>query len=397
MAPFREGTMDSPLAARLARLGAEGGFEVLARARALEAKGRKILHLQLGEPDFPTPQHVVDAGANALREGWTRYGPAAGLMDFRQAVADHVGASRGVPVAAEEVVVGPGAKPLIFYAIVALVDPGDEVLCPDPAYPTYESVTRLVGGVPVPYGLPESRAFAPDPAEIAARITPRTKLVVLNSPGNPCGGVTSREDLEALAEALRPTRAWVLSDEIYGEILYGGRHASILSVPGMKERTVLVDGFSKCWSMTGWRLGYGVLPVPVAQAVTRLQVNAVSCPSPSVQRAGLAALQGPRTFVDTMVAEFRARRDAFVADLNTVKGFRCLPPKGAFYAWVNVEGTGRNGKEIADLLLAEAGVACVSGASFGAPGDRYIRFSFATSREILGAAVAAMRSVLGAA
>ena len=389
--------MDTVLARRMSLLGTESAFEVLARVRALEAKGKKVIHLQLGEPDFPTPAHVVEAGAAALREGWTRYGPAAGLMDFRQALAASAGAARGVPVAAEEVVVAPGAKPIIFYALLALVDDGDEVLVPDPAYPTYDSVTRLAGGKPVPYGLPERNGFAPDPDELASLITPRTKVVVLNSPGNPCGGVASAADLTRIAEVLRPTGAWVMSDEIYADILFEGEHRSILSLPGMRERTVVVDGFSKNFSMTGWRLGFGLMPTSLVPAVTRLQINAVSCPSPSVQRAGLAALKGPRDFVDTMVREFRVRRDLFVADLNTVRGFRCLPPRGAFYAWVNIEGTGKTGREVADLLLSEGGVAGVSGASFGASGERFIRFSFAASRENLAAAAEAMRRVFGRA
>ncbi len=387
--------MEPPFARRMAVLGTETAFDVLARALALEAQGRSVLHLEMGEPDFPTPGFVVEAGVEALRGGWTRYGPAAGQADLRAAVAARVASTRGVPVDPDEVVVAPGAKPILFHAILALVEEGDEILLPLVGFPIYESMARFAGGTCVFYDLPEERGFSPDPARIASLLTPRTKLLVLNSPGNPCGGVSTAQDLERIAEAVRATRAWVLSDEIYADFVYEGGHASILSCAGMKERTVLADGFSKSWSMTGWRAGWGVMPVEMARAVTRLQINATSSTASFTQRAGLAALRGPREPVERMVAEFRVRRDAFVAGLNRVRGFRCLPPRGAFYAFPSVRGTGFDSKEVASRILEEAGVACVAGTAFGAGGEGFVRFSFAASRESLQEAVERLQGLFG--
>ena len=389
--------MELPLAARMERLGTETAFEVLARAKALEAEGRDILHLEVGEPDFDTPSFVVDAAAEALRGGWTRYGPAPGLPEVRHAVAERTAATRGVPVRPEEVVVSPGAKPLLFFTALALVDEGDEVLVPDPGFPIYASVARFAGGTVVPYSLPEARGFAPDPDEIASLLTPRTKLVVLNSPGNPAGGVLGGADLDRTAEAIRASDAWVLSDEIYADFLYDGTHESILARPGMRERTVLVDGMSKSWAMTGWRAGWGVMPEALAERVTRLQINSVSCTASFTQRAMAAALAGPRDSVLEMVAAFRRRRDLLVEGLNSVRGFRCALPRGAFYVFPSVEGTGRSGREVAGDLLEEAGVACVPGTSFGASGERFVRFSFARSEARLLEAVDRIRERYGAA
>ena len=389
--------MEPPFARRMASLGTETAFDVLARARALEADGRKVIHLEMGEPDFRTPGFVVDAGVEALRAGWTKYGPAAGQPDLRAAVAERTAARCGVPVSPEEVVVTPGAKPVLFHAFLALVEEGDEVLLPDTGFPIYESMARFTGGTCVTYRLPEARGFAPDPAEIASLLTPRTKLLVLNSPGNPCGGVSTAEDLEAMAAAVRRSRSWILSDEIYSDFVYEGVHASILSRPGMKERTVLVDGFSKSWAMTGWRAGWGVMPAAMAAALTRLQINATSNAASFTQRAGLAALRGPHEAVDRMVAEFRARRDAFAAGLNTVKGFRCVPPRGAFYAFPSVRWTGLSSREAASRILEEAGVACVAGTAFGAGGEGFVRFSFAASREALDGAVVRLQGLFGRA
>lgn len=389
--------MEPPLARRMERLGTETAFEVLARARALEARGRSVLHLEVGEPDFPTPEAVVEAGVEALRGGWTKYGPAPGFPDLRAAIAEHVARTRGVPVDPAGVVVTPGAKPVLFHATLALVEEGDEVLLPEVGFPIYESMARFAGGTPVFYPLPPERGFAPDPAAVAARLTPRTKLLVLNSPGNPAGGVSSPADLDALAEALRPTRTFVMTDEIYADFVYEGAHASLLSRPGMRERTVLVDGFSKSFAMTGWRIGWGVMPPALAAAVTRLQVNATSSTASFTQRAGLAALRGPRDPVERMVAAFRERRDAFVAGLATVRGFAGALPRGAFYAFPSVRGTGLTSKEAADRMLEEAGVACVAGTSFGAAGEGFVRFSFAASRQVLEEAVERLRALFGAA
>jgi aspartate/methionine/tyrosine aminotransferase len=375
------------LAQRMSRIGVESAFDVLVRARALEAQGRNVIHLEIGEPDFPSPAHVIEAGKQALDEGWTHYGPTQGLPDLRQAIAAHISRTRGIPVGPQHVSVVPGGKPIIFFPMLALLEDGDEVIYPNPGFPIYESMIRFCGARPVAMPLEESRGFSFDLNRFASLLTDRTKMVVLNSPQNPTGGVIPREDLKVIADLVRERDLIVLSDEIYSEIFYGERPTSITEFPGMQEKTIILDGFSKTYAMTGWRMGYGVMPEWLVDAVNKLMVNSNSCTASFTQRAGIAALTGPRHEVDAMVAEFRRRRDAFVAGLNRIPGFRCALPGGAFYAFANVTGTGIGSKELADYLLYEAGVAGLNGASFGEYGDGYIRFSYANSLENLMEAV----------
>ena len=369
------------LAERMSRLGTETAFEVLARAKALEAQGREIIHLEIGEPDFDTPAHIKAAAVRALEEGWTHYTPAAGILALREAIADYIRRTRGIPVGPEHVVVVPGGKPIMFFAILALVEEGDEVIYPNPGFPIYESMIRFVGARPVPLRLRMENEFRVDVEELARLITPRTRMLILNSPANPTGGVLTREDLEAIAELCLKHDLVVLSDEIYSRILYEGEHISIASFPGMLERTIILDGFSKTYAMTGWRLGYGVMPEPLAEAVTRLMINSNSCTAAFTQIAGIAALTGPQDEVDRMVAAFRERREVMVEGLNRLPGFRCLKPKGAFYAFPNIEGTGMSSRELAHYLLEEAGVAVLSGTAFGEYGEGFLRLSFANSIE----------------
>ncbi len=373
-----------PFASAVAsRLGTETAFEVLSRARALERQGRSVVHLEIGEPDFDSPPHVVDAAVQALREGHTHYTPSAGIPELREAVARYVSRTRGIAVDPSEVVVTPGGKPVMAFTVLALVDPGDEVVYPDPGFPIYESLVRWVGATPKPLRLREEREFRVDPDELASLVGPRTKLVILNSPHNPCGSVLSRQDVEAIAEVCLRWGAWVLSDEIYSRILYDAEHHSIAAVPGMRERTVILDGFSKTYAMTGWRLGYGVMPPQLADVVTRFAVNVYSCPTAFAQVAGIAALEGPQDAVDAMVAEFRRRRDRVVQGLNAMDGIRCTTPRGAFYAFPNVSALDPDGKAFADYLLEEAGVAALSGTAFGPGGRGYLRISYATSLQNL--------------
>ncbi|MBL8173385.1 MAG: pyridoxal phosphate-dependent aminotransferase [Bryobacterales bacterium] len=384
-----------PLADRMNRLLVEGAFEVLQRAKALEAQGRSIVHLEIGEPDFQTPQHVVDAGKKALDEGWTHYGPTPGFPDFRQAIAQYVSSTRGIPVGVENVCVVPGGKPIIFFPILALVEPGDEVIYPNPGFPIYESMIRFAGGVPVPIPLLEDRSFSFDLNVLRERISDKTKMLILNSPQNPTGGVIPHEDIVEIANLVRGRNLVVLSDEIYTRIYFGQKPSSIAAEPGMAGKTIILDGFSKTYAMTGWRLGYGVMPAYLAEAVSKLMVNSNSCTASFTQRAGLAALTGPQNEVDRMVAEFRRRRDAFVAGLNALPGFRCNIPEGAFYAFPNIKGTGRESKELANALLNDAGVACLSGTAFGEYGQGYLRFSIANSYENLMEALERMKKYFG--
>jgi aspartate/methionine/tyrosine aminotransferase len=365
----------------MAGLGTETAFEVLARARELERQGKSVVHLEIGEPDFDTPAHIKEAAVKALRDGYTHYTPSAGLPETREAIAQHVETTRKIPVHPDEVVVTPGSKPIMFFAILALVDPGDEVVCPDPGYPIYESVARFVGAIPRPLVLREERGFRVDPDELRRLITPKTKLVVLNSPHNPCGSVLTHEDITAVASAVQRSNALVLSDEIYWQIMYEGTHASIASVPGMKDRTIILDGFSKAYAMTGWRLGFGVMRKDLAARITQLMVNSNSCAAAFTQIAGIAALRGPREPIERMVAEFRRRRDVIVAGLNAIDGITCTMPAGAFYAFPNVGRVDMDSKRLADFLLTEAGVACLSGTAFGQRGRGYLRFSYANSVE----------------
>ncbi|MDX2182086.1 MAG: pyridoxal phosphate-dependent aminotransferase [Bryobacteraceae bacterium] len=382
------------LAERIARLDSETAFEVLVKARALEAHGKSVVHLEIGQPDFRTPRHIVEAGQRALDEGYTRYGPTPGDPELRAAIANHMRETRNIDVDAANVCVVPGGKPVMFYAILALVDPGDEVIYPNPGFPIYESMIKFAEGVPVPIPLVEDRQFSFDLDVFRAKLTNRTKLVILNSPQNPTGGVIPESDLREIASLLRGRNTLVLSDEIYSRMYYGAPPVSIASLDGMLDRTVILDGFSKIYAMTGWRLGYAVAPQPVIAAMDRLMVNSNSCTASFTQRAGLAALTGPQDEPLAMVAEFRRRRDTFVAALNTLPGFRCPTPEGAFYAFPNITGTGYSSRELADRLLNEAGVACLSGTSFGAYGEGYLRFSYAASLELLNEAVDRMRRFL---
>jgi aspartate/methionine/tyrosine aminotransferase len=375
------------LAKRMSRLGTETAFEVLVRARALEAKGKDIIHLEIGEPDFDTPSNVVEAGVKALKGGWTHYGPSAGLPTLREAVAKEVSRSRGVPVSVDEVVVVPGGKPIIFFAILALVEEGDEVLYPNPGFPIYESMIDFVGAKAVPIHLREAIDFRLDVNELADAITDRTKLIIINSPQNPTGGVLTEQDIRDIAAAIGDREIMVLSDEIYSRLIFEGRHFSIMSIPEMRERTILLDGFSKTYAMTGWRMGYGVMRPDLAAHISRLMTNSNSCTASFTQVAGIEALRGDQSSVDQMCAEFKRRRDSFVGDLNKIKGFHCRVPKGAFYTFPNIKETGWSSKKLADALLDEAGVACLSGTAFGSFGEGYIRFSIANSLENLNRAL----------
>jgi aspartate/methionine/tyrosine aminotransferase len=371
------------LARRMSRLGTETAFEVLNKARALERQGKSIIHLEIGEPDFDTPANVVEAAVDALHKGWTHYGPSAGLPELRQTIADYVSRTRGVKVSADEVVVVPGGKPIIFFTILALIDEGDEVIYPNPGFPIYESMIHYVGGRAVPIHLREDRDFSLDVDELAALITDRTRLIILNSPHNPTGGVIERRDVEQVAKVIGERNILVLSDEIYSRLLFEGEHFSIMSVPGMQERTILLDGFSKTYAMTGWRMGYGVMRADLAAHIARLMTNSNSCTASFTQMAGIEALRGDQSSVDHMCAEFKRRREVFVAGLNKIKGFSCRMPKGAFYVFPNITKTGWKSKPLADALLDQAGVAALSGTAFGDFGEGYLRFSVANSLENL--------------
>ncbi|HEY2842438.1 MAG TPA: pyridoxal phosphate-dependent aminotransferase [Bryobacteraceae bacterium] len=377
----------------MSRIGVESAFEVLVKARALEKQGKSVIHLEIGEPDFPTPQHVIEAGKQALDQGWTKYGPTQGLPELRESIAAYISRTRGISVGPQNVCVVPGGKPVMYFAIVALLEAGDEAIYPNPGFPIYESMIKFQGAKAVPIPLVESRGFSFDLDLFEKLLTDRTKLVILNSPANPTGGIMPAEDVERLADILRKRDVMVLSDEIYSRIVYTGEPVSIASFPGMLEKTIILDGFSKTYSMTGWRLGYGVMPEWLADAVVKLMVNSNSCTASFTQRAGIAALDGPQDDVDKMVAEFRRRRDFIVKGLNGIPGIRCSEPAGAFYAFPNVTGTGLPSKELADMLLYEAGVACLDGNCFGAHGDGYLRFSYANSLENIQEALNRIRKI----
>jgi aspartate aminotransferase len=382
------------LAERMNRIGIETAFEVLVRARALEAQGRDIIHLEIGEPDFDTPRHIVEAGKQALDQGWTHYGPTQGLPELREAIASYICRTRGIRVGAEHVCVVPGGKPIIFFPLMALLEPGDEVIYPNPGFPIYESMINFLGARPVPIPLVEERGFSFDLNVLKDSLSSKTKMLILNSPHNPTGGVIPADDVRAIADLVRDRDLIVLSDEIYTRIYFDEEPLSITTLPGMLEKTIILDGFSKTYAMTGWRMGYGVMPAWLVDPVNKLMVNSNSCTASFTQRAGIAALNGPQDAVTTMVEEFRRRRDAFCAGLNTLPGFRCAIPGGAFYAFPNVEGTGWKSKDLADALLQKAGVACLSGTAFGAYGDGYLRFSIANSYEKLMDAVERIRKFL---
>jgi aspartate/methionine/tyrosine aminotransferase len=384
------------LAERMSRIGVETAFEVLVRARALEAQGRDIIHLEIGEPDFDTPRHIVEAGKQALDQGWTHYGPTQGLPELREAIASYICRTRGIRVGAEHVCVVPGGKPIIFFPLMALLEPGDEVIYPNPGFPIYESMINFLGAKPVPIPLVEDRGFSFDLNVLADSLSPKTKMLILNSPHNPTGGVIPAADVRAIADLVRDRDLIILSDEIYSRIYFDEEPLSITTLPGMLEKTIILDGFSKTYAMTGWRMGYGVMPAWLVDPVNKLMVNSNSCTASFTQRAGIAALNGPQDDVKKMVEEFRVRRDAFCAALNTLPGFRCAIPGGAFYAFPNVAGTGWKSKDLADALLQKAGVACLSGTAFGAYGDGYLRFSIANPYEKLMDAVERIRKFLTA-
>jgi aspartate/methionine/tyrosine aminotransferase len=375
------------LAERMSRLGTESAFQVLNRARELERQGKSVVHLEIGEPDFATPANIVGVAVDALHAGWTHYGPSVGYPELRETIAAEVSRTRGVQVSPDEVVVVPGGKPIIFFSILALVNEGDEVIYPNPGFPIYESMIRYVGGKAVPIRLREPRDFAFDVDEFSSLIRDRTRLIVLNSPQNPTGGVLTKRDIEQITEAIGDRNVFILSDEIYSRLIFEGRNHSILSEPGFKDRTILLDGFSKTYAMTGWRIGYGVMRADLATHVGRLMTNSNSCTASFTQMAGIEALRGDQSSVEHMRDEFRSRAGMFVTGLNRVSGFSCRMPKGAFYAFPNITATGWKSKALADALLDEAGVACLSGTAFGEFGEGYLRFSVANSMENLSKAL----------
>ncbi len=368
------------LAKRMERLGTETAFVVLARAKALEAEGQDIVHLEIGEPDFDTPTNIIDKAIEALRGGYTHYGPAAGLPDVRKVFAEYIARDRGIGVGPQNIVVVPGGKPIIYYTLTALVDEGDEVIYPNPGFPIYESVINFLGARAVPLRLAEENAFSFSVEDLAARISDKTKMLILNSPQNPTGGVLSADDMDAIAELAVKHDFWVLADEIYSKIIYEGKHESISTRPGMLERTILLDGHSKTYAMTGWRLGFGVMPVALAEMVSKLQTNCTSCTASFTQVAGAEAFVGPQEAARAMVAEFRARRDLLVDGLNAIDGITCLRPKGAFYVFPNISALGLKAKEAETRLLENFGVAALAGTSFGKYGEGYLRFSYANSQ-----------------
>jgi aspartate/methionine/tyrosine aminotransferase len=374
-------THELRLATRMARLGTETAFEVLVKAKALEAQGRDIIHLEIGEPDFDTPSNIVEAGCDALRKGFTHYGPSAGMMELREVIAQHVSETRRVNVTPDEVVVVPGGKPIIFFSILALAEDGDEIIYPNPGFPIYESMINYVGAKAVPIRLREELEFRLDVDELASMINNRTKLLILNSPQNPTGGVLTKEDIASIARAIGDRNIMVLSDEIYSQLIFEGEHHSIMSIDGMNQRTILLDGFSKTYAMTGWRMGYGVMRADLATHISRLMTNSNSCTASFTQIAGIEALCGSQDVVDAMRAKFQKRRDVMVAGLNKIKGFSCRVPHGAFYVFPNITKTGWPSKKLADALLEDAGVAALSGTAFGDFGEGYLRFSVANSIE----------------
>jgi aspartate aminotransferase len=369
------------LAKRTARLGTETAFEVLVKAKALEAQGRDIIHLEIGEPDFDTPSNIIEAGCDALRKGFTHYGPSAGMTELREVIAQHVSETRRVNVTPDEVVVVPGGKPIIFFSILALAEDGDEIIYPNPGFPIYESMINYVGAKAVPIRLREELEFRLDVHEFASLINDRTKLIILNSPQNPTGGVLTKDDIAAIARAIGDRNIMVLSDEIYSQLIFEGEDHSIMSIDGMKERTILLDGFSKTYAMTGWRMGYGVMRADLANHISRLMTNSNSCTASFTQIAGIEALRGTQDVVDAMRAKFKKRRDVMVAGLNKIKGFSCRVPHGAFYVFPNITKTGWPSKKLADALLDDTGVAALSGTAFGNFGEGYLRFSVANSIE----------------
>lgn len=378
----------------MSRLGTESAFEVLAKAKSLEAQGKNIIHLEIGQPDFSTPMNVCEAAFKAMKEGHTGYCPSAGLPEFREVVAQHISDTRGIDIHPDEVTVTPGAKPIIFFTILALVDDGDEVIYPEPGFPVYESVIDFIGGKPIPLHLREEVGFRFRIEDLVDAITDRTKLLILNSPQNPTGGILTDSDLAAISELAQKHNFFVLTDEVYSRLLYEGTHQSILSFPGMKERTILIDGHSKTYAMTGWRLGYGVAPQEIVDKITRLTINSNSCTATFTQIAGIEALTGPQTFVMEMVTEFQKRRDVIVDGLNAIEGISCIKPLGSFYVFPNVTKLPLPCEELADYFMDEVGVALLPGTAFGKYGDGYLRLSYANSLENINDALQRMETTI---
>jgi aspartate/methionine/tyrosine aminotransferase len=388
--------MKNVFADRMSLLGTETAFEVLAKAKKLETQGKDIVHLEIGEPDFDTPKNIIDAACLALNSGYTHYTPAPGIPEVRETIAEYIRSHKNVDASADDVVIVPGGKPIMFFSIMATVNPGDEVIYPNPGFPIYESVIRFVGGKPVPIPLREENQFRLDVHELAQLITPKTKMLIINSPGNPTGGVLTSEDVKAIADLVRGKGILVLSDEIYDRIVYGDTHPlSIASLPGMKDWAIILDGFSKTYAMTGWRLGYGVMHPEIAARIAQLMVNSNSCTSAFTQIAGKEALTGPQNEVNTMVAEFKRRRDIMVNGLNSISGVSCILPEGSFYVFPNLKSFGKDCKEIADYLLNDAGVACLGGTAFGSYGEGYLRFSYANSVANIQKALERIETALG--
>jgi aspartate aminotransferase len=383
------------IANRINRLGTETSFVVLAKARELEAQGRDIIHLEIGEPDFDTAPNIIAAAKKALDDGFTHYGPAPGLPEFRKTIAEIEGKRRNMKFEPNEVVVCPGAKPVMFYAIFAAVDPGDEVIYPNPGFPIYESCIELAGGIPIPLVLKEEKGFRFDIEDLKKLVTPKTRMIIINSPQNPTGGILTEDDLKGIADIAVKNNIIVLADEIYGRICYDGFvNHTIAALPGMRERTIILDGFSKTYAMTGWRLGFGIMPAEFAAVCSKLQTNVPSCATSFIQIAGMEALSGPQDWVDNVVKEFKQRRDLIVDALNTMPGFKCLKPLGAFYVFPNITATGMDSRTLADKILYEANVACLSGTSFGKYGEGYLRFSYANSMQNIEKAMDRIRKVL---
>ena len=383
------------LASRQANLGTETAFETLAKAKELERQGKSIIHLEIGEPDFDTPLHIRDAAKKALDDGFTHYGPSAGQLELRESIAKHQTERQGYKVSADNVIVTPGGKPVMFFTIMALIEEGDEVIYPNPGFPIYESMIRYMGGTPVPMQLNEETGYNADIDDLKSLVTPRTKLMIVNSPNNPCGSVIPETDLKRIAKIALENDIVVMADEIYKDMYYGGQeHVSITKFPGMRDRTVILDGFSKSYAMTGWRLGYGVFPDFLVEPVVRLMTNSVSCTSVFSQMAAIAALEGPQDSVRMMMEEFTKRRDLVVEGLNSLPGVTCPEPKGAFYAFPNIRATGLSSQEFAEKAMYDAGVALLAGTAFGQYGDGYVRISFANSQENLQEAIERLRTIL---
>jgi len=387
--------MNMKFADRMSNLGTETAFEVLAKAKKLEAEGKSIIHLEIGEPDFPTPQNICDAAIKSIQAGDTHYTASAGIPEVRNSISKYISRTRGINVHPDEVVMTPGAKPIMFFAILALVNEGDEVIFPNPGFPIYESMIKFVGGVPVPVKLEETRNFAFNIEDFKKLLTPKTKMVIINTPQNPTGGILTESEIRQIADILKDREdIWILSDEIYSRLIFQGEHFSITQIPGFRDRTIILDGFSKTYAMTGWRAGYGVMNVDLAKIIAQLMTNSNSCTNSMVQKACIEAYEGPQDSVEVMKEEFRVRRDIIVDGLNSIKGFSCIVPLGAFYAFPNITKTGLSSKELNDKLLYEGGVASLAGTSFGEFGEGYLRFSYANSRENIKEAIRRIKKVV---